>query len=128
MFSFVPKIILTTFSDTDNVFRSLEQQLVIRRLQILEAQRSTVAVDAEFDTPVKSKNEYDSSDEENKHMVENGKAEEAKKVKLKKPKVSISDAAAKIDADDLSTFLINISVRMIFVLISREGEQQCRSP
>nr|POE75691.1 hypothetical protein CFP56_23240 [Quercus suber] len=105
-----------------------EQQLVIRRLQILEAQRSTVAVDAEFDTPVKSKNEYDSSDEENKHMVENGKAEEAKKVKLKKPKVSISDAAAKIDADDLSTFLINISVRMIFVLISREGEQQCRSP
>lgn len=96
----------------DNVFRSLEQQSAIRRLQILEAQRSAVAVDADFDAPVRSKNEYDSSDEENERVVENGKAEEAKKVKPKKPKkpkVSVSDAAAKIDADDLSAFLVNIS-------------------
>lgn len=96
----------------DNVFRSLEQQSAIRRLQILEAQRSAVAVDADFDAPVRSKNEFDSSDEENERVVENGKAEEAKKVKPKKPKkpkVSVSDAAAKIDADDLSAFLANIS-------------------
>ena len=101
----------------DNVFRSLEQQSAIRRLQILEAQRSAVAVDADFDAPVRSKNEFDSSDEENERVVENGKAEEAKKVKPKKPKkpkVSVSDAAAKIDADDLSAFLVNISVSMSF--------------
>ena len=82
-------------------------------------------MDAEFDTPVRSKSEYDSNDEENEHVVENGKAEKAKKVKLKKPKkpkVSVSDAVMKIDANDLSDFLINILVRMISVLISGEGE------
>ena len=47
-------------------------------------------------------------------MVENGKAKEAKKVKPKKPKVSVSDAATKIDADNLLTFLINISESMSF--------------
>ena len=31
---------------------------------------STFAVDADFDAPAKSKNEYDSSDEENEHVVE----------------------------------------------------------
>ena len=82
-------------------------------------------MDAEFDTPIRLKSEYDSNDEENERVVENGKAEEAKKVKLKKPKkpkVSVSDAVMKIDANDLSDFLINILVRMISVLISGEGE------
>ncbi|GMY21096.1 transmembrane protein, partial [Fagus crenata] len=53
----------------------------------------------------------DSSDGEGDHVAENGKAEESKKVKakkLKKPKVTVSDAAAKIDANDLSAFLANI--------------------
>uniref|UniRef100_A0A7N2R1A0 Uncharacterized protein n=1 Tax=Quercus lobata TaxID=97700 RepID=A0A7N2R1A0_QUELO len=90
------------------------EQSAIRRLQILEMQRFAVAVDADFDAPARSKNEYDNSNEENKCVVENGKAEEAKKVKPKKPKVSVSDAAAKIDADDLSAFLINILVSMSF--------------
>nr|POE70110.1 hypothetical protein CFP56_23660 [Quercus suber] len=48
--------------------------------------------------------------EENERMVENGKAEKAKKVKPKKPKVSVSNATAKIDADDLSDFLVNIDL------------------
>jgi hypothetical protein len=45
--------------------------------------------------------------------VDNGKAEDAKKVKPKKPKkpkVTVTDAAAKIDADNLSAFLADISV------------------
>ena len=42
--------------------------------------------------------------------------------KPKKPKVSVSDAVMKIDANDLSDFLVNILVRMISVLISGEGE------
>ena len=33
-------------------------------------QRSVVAVDADFDALARSKNEYDSSDEENEHVVE----------------------------------------------------------
>uniref|UniRef100_A0A2N9EF61 Uncharacterized protein n=1 Tax=Fagus sylvatica TaxID=28930 RepID=A0A2N9EF61_FAGSY len=45
-----------------------------------------------------------------------GKAEESKKVKAKKPKkpkVTVSDAAAKIDADDLSAFLADITLELI---------------
>nr|POE82894.1 hypothetical protein CFP56_28299 [Quercus suber] len=57
----------------------------------------------------RSGNKYDSNDEENERLVENGKVEEAKKVKPKKPKVSVFDAAVKIDADNLSAFLVNIS-------------------
>ena len=47
-------------------------------------------------------------------MVGNGKAKEAKKVKPKKPKVSVSDVAMKIDANNLSAFLVNISKSMSF--------------
>ena len=50
-------------------------------------------------------------------MVENGKAEESKKVKAKKPKkpkVTVSDATAKIDANDLSAFLADITVSFAF--------------
>ena len=59
----------------------------------------------------------DSSDGEGDRVAENGKAEESKKVKakkLKKPKVTVSDAAAKIDADDLSAFLADITVSFAF--------------
>ncbi|KAK4572349.1 hypothetical protein RGQ29_030689 [Quercus rubra] len=38
----------------DNVCRSLEQQSVIHRLQIHEAQRSAVTMDADFDAPATS--------------------------------------------------------------------------
>ena len=62
----------------------------------------------------------DSSDGEGDRVAENGKAEESKKVKAKKPKkpkkpkVTVSDAAAKIDADDLSAFLADITVSFAF--------------
>ena len=59
----------------------------------------------------------DSSDGEGDRVAENGKAEESKKVKAKKPKklkVIVSDAAAKIDADDLSAFLADITVSFAF--------------
>uniref|UniRef100_A0A2N9G200 Major facilitator superfamily (MFS) profile domain-containing protein n=1 Tax=Fagus sylvatica TaxID=28930 RepID=A0A2N9G200_FAGSY len=62
----------------------------------------------------------DSSDGEGDCVAENGKAEESKKVKAKKPKkpkVTVSDAAAKIDADDLSAFLADITA-------SYQGQQE----
>jgi hypothetical protein len=56
----------------------------------------------------------DSSDGKGDRVAENGKAEESKKVKAKKPKVTVSDAAAKIDADDLSAFLAYIMMSLAF--------------
>lgn len=95
-----------------NVFRSLEEQSEDRRRRILEAQ----LVAANADAPARSKHRSDDEDAEESEgegVVDNGKAEEAKKVKPKKPKkpkVTVPDAAAKIDADNLSAFLADISV------------------
>ena len=44
-------------------------------------------MDADFDIPARSKNEYDSSDEENEHVVE------------------LFGVWSKIDADDLSAWV-----------------------
>uniref|UniRef100_A0A2N9GJD5 Uncharacterized protein n=1 Tax=Fagus sylvatica TaxID=28930 RepID=A0A2N9GJD5_FAGSY len=110
-----------TLTGAGNVFLSLEQDSADRRRRILEAQRSA-AVD--FDVVSRSKHRIndddDSSDGEGDCVAENGKAEESKKVKAKKPKkpkVTVSDAAAKIDADDLSAFLADITA-------SYQGQQE----
>ena len=100
----------------DVVFRSLELQSEDRRRRILEARN---AADADFDdATVRSKQRsrnYEDDDEEDEDVdrsAENGKAQEAKKVKQKKPKipkVTVAEAAAKIDAADLESFLVEIS-------------------
>ncbi|KAB1205766.1 hypothetical protein CJ030_MR7G028049 [Morella rubra] len=101
-----------TVNGADNVFRSLEQQSEDRRRRILEAQQAATNGIA----PARSKHldDYeDAEDSDTDGVVENGKAEDAKKVKpkkTKKPKVTISEAASKIDADYLSAFLAEISV------------------
>lgn len=88
-----------------------------------------MAADAGFDdAPVRSKQrsrdddeDHDYDDEDGDHSAENGKAEEAKKVKQKKPKkpkVNMAEAAAKIDAADLETFLVDISVGYLIWLMS----------
>ncbi|OIW00746.1 hypothetical protein TanjilG_09715 [Lupinus angustifolius] len=106
-----------TLSGGDGVFRSLELHSEDRRRRIAEARR---AADAEFDDddPARSKqrhrDDYDDDDDDDEvdHSAENGKAEEVKKVKakkLKKPKVTVAEAAAKIDAADLGAYLVDIS-------------------
>ncbi|GMY30347.1 DUF2359 domain-containing protein [Fagus crenata] len=85
---------------------------------ILEAQRSA-AVDSNVVSRSKHRinDDNDSSNGEGDRVAENGKAEESKKVKAKKPKkpkVTVSDAAAKIDADDLSAFLAEIMMSFAF--------------
>ena len=107
-----------TLTGADNVFLSLEQDSADCRRRILEAQRST-AVDSDVVSRSKHRinDDDDSSDGEGERVAENGKADESKKVKAKKPKkpkVTVSDAAAKIDADDLSAFLADITVSFAF--------------
>ncbi|CAL0329772.1 unnamed protein product [Lupinus luteus] len=104
-----------TLSGGDGVFHSLELHSEERRRRIAEARR---AADSEFDDEalVRSKqhrrDDYDDDDDEVDHSAENGKVEEEKKVKVKKPKkpkVTVAEAAAKIDSDDLGAFLVDIS-------------------
>lgn len=99
---------------SENVFRSIERQSQERRRRIREVRR---AADAGIeDIPFVSKQQSDYEDEDDDDhdadvdaaAAKNGKAEDAKKVK--KPKVTVAEAAAKIDAADLEGFLADISV------------------
>ncbi|KAG6599904.1 uncharacterized protein LOC111447592 [Cucurbita moschata] len=98
----------------DNVFRSLEQKSQERRRRIVEAQKAS-AIDADEDAPVRSKirSDDEDGDDSDREGVENEKPnEEAKKLKQKKPKkpkISVAEAAAKIDVNDLLAFLTDVS-------------------
>lgn len=103
-----------------NVFRAIEQQSEDRHRRIVEAQRKSAAFDDDDDVARKprSKKRDDSDDSEsdkereNGNIVEKGDNKEKKKKKKadKRPKVSVSEAASKLDAGDLSAFLIDLSV------------------
>ncbi|WCJ33572.1 hypothetical protein M5689_014926 [Euphorbia peplus] len=102
-----------------NVFLSLEQQSEERRRRIVETQRAAIAAEA---APVRSRQRSDDDDDEDDDSDEvgvGGKVEEKKvKVKkVKKPKVTVAEAAGKIDAGDLTTFLVEVSA-------SYEGQQE----
>ncbi|XP_002527792.2 uncharacterized protein LOC8262524 [Ricinus communis] len=108
-------------NDKANVFRSLEQQSEERRRRIIESQR---AADVPEAAPVRSKHHRSDDDEEDDDDSEDGakgneKAAEkkVKQKKAKKPKVTVAEAAVKIDASDLAAFLAEISE-------SYEGQQE----
>ena len=97
-----------------SVFRSLEQQSEDRRRRILEAQRAYAAAAVDANAKVKhNRSDLGDDDDDDSSDLEgvkpNGKpSEEEKKVKQKKPKkpkVTVAEAAAKIDPADLSTYL-----------------------
>ncbi|GFS32995.1 transmembrane protein [Actinidia rufa] len=96
----------------DKVFRSLEKHSEERR-QRLEAQRAAIA--AQSDDPVRSKMRSDDEDDDSDAEAANGVVEnggDEKKVKpkkVKKPKVTVAEAGAKIDAADLADFLVEIT-------------------
>ncbi|KAK3016930.1 hypothetical protein RJ639_006919 [Escallonia herrerae] len=107
---------------TGKVFQSLEKQSEERRRRI-EAQRAANAdLYDDDDVPIRSKKQQrsqDHDDDENDSdadvaggAVQNGAAEEkrAKVKKPKKPKVTVVEAAGKIDAADLANFLAEISI------------------
>lgn len=102
----------------DNVFKSLEKQSDERRKRIVA---QTAAIYAVGDAPVRSALKHRSDDEDEDSVAEgaigsakNGVAGEKKKDKVKKPKkpkITVAEAAVKIDAADLDAFLADITVR-----------------
>ncbi|KAL3654498.1 hypothetical protein CASFOL_004179 [Castilleja foliolosa] len=99
-------------ADKNSVFKGLEQHAEERR-QKLEAQRAASALyDDDDQTQVRSRknlredeeDDYGSSD-----AKENNPAEANKKEKPKKVRVTVAEAASKIDADDLAVFLSSVS-------------------
>ncbi|CAN6934798.1 unnamed protein product, partial [Brassica oleracea] len=104
----------------DNVFRSLEEQAEDRRRRILAAKMAVSDSDEDESRSKRRSNGYGFDDSEDEIAArkeaeeENVKAEEAKKKKAKakkekKPKVSLPEAAAKIDPSNLEAFLIEAS-------------------
>ncbi|KAL5573875.1 hypothetical protein UlMin_023472 [Ulmus minor] len=97
----------------DNVFRSIEVQSEERRRRVLEAQFAAAAAASE---PVAAGSKRHSDDDEDSdrevNAVQNGGGVDSKKMKvkkLKKPKVTVAEAASKIDLDDLGAFLADIT-------------------
>ncbi|KAJ6689564.1 hypothetical protein OIU85_005925 [Salix viminalis] len=113
-------------NEPNNVFRSLELQSEDRRLKIIESQRVAANAVSVADTRSRSKHHRSDGDEGDDYdsdeagfLEENAKADEkkVKQKKPKKPKVTVAEAAAKIDAADLANFLSDISG-------SYEGQQE----
>ncbi|KAL5763224.1 hypothetical protein ACOSP7_019488 [Xanthoceras sorbifolium] len=107
--------------EKSSIFRSLEQHAEERRRRIVGAQQAAEDAAAAA-APRRSKHRSDDEDEDSDAedaAAENGKAEETKKPKQKKPKkpkITVAEAAAKIDAADLGAFLVDVS--------STYGDQQ----
>ncbi|KAL9166634.1 hypothetical protein ABFS82_05G042800 [Erythranthe guttata] len=108
--------------EKSSVFKGLEKHAEERRRQ-LEAQRAAAAYDDDDDEiPRRSRiNRGGDDDDDDVSSDADVKGNVAKVVKekpkkVKKPKVSVPEAAAKIDADDLTAFLANVSE-------SYEGQQ-----
>ncbi|GFP90805.1 transmembrane protein 214-a [Phtheirospermum japonicum] len=102
-------------ADKSSVFKGLEQHAEERRRK-LEAQRAAAAVyDDDDETQARSRknlgedneDDYGSSDAKENNPAEANKKEKPKKVK--KLKVTVAEAAAKIDAEDLAVFLSGVS-------------------
>lgn len=110
-------------SDGSNVFRSLEEQAEERiRLRALQESQKAAAETASSSKPSASGGGGSSFDDvggdsdgeiavgaENKAEVK-----KPKQKKPKKPKVTVAEAAAKIDACDLADFLAGVSVSSRF--------------
>ncbi|PHT50067.1 hypothetical protein CQW23_09814 [Capsicum baccatum] len=101
----------------DNVFKSLEKQSDERRKRIAA---QTAAMYAVGDAPVRSALKHRSDDEDEDSDAEGavggaenglvGEKKREKVKKLKKLKVTVAEAAGKIDAADLAAFLADITV------------------
>ncbi|EYU33132.1 hypothetical protein MIMGU_mgv1a003637mg [Erythranthe guttata] len=101
-------------ADKNGVFKAVEKNAEDRR-RILDAKRAASSLyDDDDGFPVRSNRNVDDDDEDypNGESKENIPADANKKDKPKKvksPKVTVAEAAAKIDADDLAAFLSSIS-------------------
>ncbi|KAJ8557420.1 hypothetical protein K7X08_003045 [Anisodus acutangulus] len=89
-----------------DVFRSIEEHAEERRRRIVESQRLYEAAASGGSSAVID-GEYDSDVENDAENVAEKKKSKVKKVK--KPKVTVAEAAAKIDNSDLAVFLVDTS-------------------
>ncbi|KAJ0430798.1 putative transmembrane protein [Helianthus annuus] len=109
-------VISNNNNNTDNVFSVIEKKSEERR-KVIEAQKSSSAVyddDLQVRSSKTKKNysDYEDSDEEvvENRLDVNNDVEKKKKVKkVKKPKVTMAEAVAKIDVDELASFLVDIT-------------------
>ncbi|KZV35627.1 hypothetical protein F511_19024 [Dorcoceras hygrometricum] len=104
-------------AEKNGVFSSLEKHAAERRRK-LEAQRASQAVYDDDDIPLRSRKKWGDEDDEDVSSdadidsKENNAAEsnmKEKPKKFKKPKVTVAEAAGKIDDSDLASFLSGIS-------------------
>ncbi|KAL6192548.1 hypothetical protein ACLB2K_033635 [Fragaria x ananassa] len=103
-------------SGGDNVFRGVEKEAEERGRRRQEAQRAAAAANAGPIGVVPARSKHRSDDEygddsDDEAAPQDAKAEEEKKSKpkkLKKPKVTVAEAAAKINVNDLSAWLIEL--------------------
>ncbi|XP_031477415.1 uncharacterized protein LOC116248647 [Nymphaea colorata] len=96
-----------------NVFRSVEQHAEERRKRVVEAQKASLQAEflAKPAAAAAAGTSDEDSDAENSHPNGATAAEEKKmkQKKAKKPKVTVAEAASKIDPSNLSAFLVDIS-------------------
>ncbi|XP_059307352.1 uncharacterized protein LOC132058937 [Lycium ferocissimum] len=92
--------------NSGDVFRSIEQHAEERRKRIVESKR--LYEEGESNAVTNDNGDENDSDaaENNAGVVEKKKS---KPKKVKKPKVTVAEAAAKIDNSDLAVFLVDIS-------------------
>ncbi|CAI9755986.1 unnamed protein product [Fraxinus pennsylvanica] len=104
-------------SEKNGVFKNLEKHAEERRRK-LESQRAAAIYDDEDDVPVRSKKKWgdDENDDDTSDVDGNVKGNNAAEVKKKekpkkekKPKVTVAEAAAKLDSSDLAAFLSHVS-------------------
>ncbi|CAI9111378.1 OLC1v1011595C3 [Oldenlandia corymbosa var. corymbosa] len=98
----------------NDVFRLIEQNSDERHRKWVESQRAAAISTGDFSAVAVDDGDDDGSDVDGAAVAENGVAPtEEKKIKPKKPKkpkISVPEAASKIDSSDLAAFLAEISV------------------
>lgn len=107
-----PQTVEDEFSgeSSGDVFRSIEKHAEERRKRIIESQQRLYEAATAGAVSGESSAVFDSDAEDG--AAENGGVVEEKKSKpkkVKKPKVTVAEAAAKIDNSDLVVFLVDIS-------------------
>ncbi|KAK7321496.1 hypothetical protein VNO77_32207 [Canavalia gladiata] len=100
---------------SSDVFRSVEQHSEERRRRLLETQIAAAAAASADAAPSRSKRHSDDEDDSDVEpeagAAQNGSSEvkKVKQKKPKKPKVTVAEAASRINADELAAFLAEIT-------------------
>ncbi|KAL8137599.1 hypothetical protein V2J09_003600, partial [Rumex salicifolius] len=103
---------IVTVDASSGVFRSLEREAEERRRRVVEAQRDAFEIAARIRVGTSRNVEVDDDEAGNGDLVEaasESAADRKGKTRKKMGKVTVSEAAEKIDADHLAAFLVDTS-------------------